>query len=432
MKNIKVVIGANFGDEGKGLMTDYFAFRAQNAIGDEGLYRGGSGKGIVVRFNGGAQAGHTVTAPDGNRHVFGHFCSGSFAGLPGYLSEFFVVNPMLFLKELSQLERIGNVQGLFINTKLYVDKNCMVTTPYDMMINQIAEMSRGIMKHGSCGVGFNETITRCLYNEAYRLCMMDLRDVEATRQKLAVIRNEYIGIRLEQLGVPSIPQAYEELLANEGILEGFAADAAEMLRRVEITDIGVLESYNDIIFEGAQGLLLDQSHEYFPHVTRSNTGIENAAELIKKAFAEVGREPNGKETGPVEVIYVTRAYMTRHGAGPFPSELPEKPYSGIVDMTNVPNPYQDVLRYGLMDIDALDRAIKQDLKKAKGLECDVRLAVTCLDQLEENVDFISGQERKKASVEEFLKILYGKLQISKGYLGYGPTHETVGLWKKND
>ncbi len=406
MKNIKVVIGANFGDEGKGLMTDYFASHMKN------------GKSIVVRFNGGAQAGHTVTSPDGRRHIFGHFCSGAFAGLPGYLSEFFVVNPMLFLKEYGQLQGIGGV-----NCQVFADKNCMVTTPYDMMINQIAEISRGSGKHGSCGVGFNETITRCLYDEDYRLCTGDLKDTAAMRKKLEAIRNEYIKIRLGQLGIDSIPHPYKELLDRDGITEGFCSDVADMLRHIEVADIGVLSGFDNIIFEGAQGLLLDQSHEYFPHVTRSNTGIKNAAELISKA----GLSNN---PGPVEVIYITRAYMTRHGAGPFPSELPEKPYHGIVDMTNVPNPYQDVLRYGLLDIDALDRAIKKDLDNADGLEYDFRLAVTCLDQLEQNVDFIDGQEHMNAPVNEFLEKVFDKLHISAGYLSYGPTHETISLWEK--
>lgn len=443
MKNIKVIIGANFGDEGKGLMTDYFAFGVKSGIADGGGYNSYPGNGIVVRFNGGAQAGHTVTSPDGSRHVFGHFCSGAFAGLSGYLSEYFVVNPMLFLKEYVQLERIGSMKGWYapancknaapeINTKLYVDENCMVTTPFDIMINQIAEISRGSRKHGSCGVGFNETITRCLYDEAYALYVRDLSDKDAAAVKLVAIRNEYIAIRLRQLGIDLVPDPYKELFANEGIIDRFLADAADMLRHVEVTGIGILPGFDRIIFEGAQGLLLDQSHEYFPHVTRSNTGIKNAAELISKAGLLNIPHGAGTKTAPVEVVYVTRAYMTRHGAGPFPSELPEKPYKGIVDLTNIPNPYQDILRYGLLDIDTLDREIKKDMKNANTMKCDVRLAVTCLDQLEEKVDFINGQEYMKASVNEFLDRVFDKLQISKGYLSYGPTRETIRLWERND
>lgn len=460
MKNIKVVIGANFGDEGKGLMTDYLAAGLINGVFGRGTYDREPERSIVVRFNGGAQAGHTVTAPDGSRHVFGHFCSGALAGLPGYLSEFFVVNPMLFLKEYEQLEKLGNVHGRNghgkvtdeapeVNTRLFVDRTCMVTTPYDIMINQIAEISRGSRKHGSCGVGFNETITRCLYDEAYALYVRDLKDADIAAGKLATIKNEYVGIRLRQLGIDAIPHPYNELLGNEAIIERFIEDAAEMLRHVEVTDIGILRRFDNIIFEGAQGLLLDQAHEYFPHVTRSNTGIKNAAELIVKAGPAAGyragkpdedraraldRDGSGKpvaaETAPIEVIYVTRAYMTRHGAGPFPTELPGKPYEGIVDLTNIPNPYQDALRFGLLDIDALGREIKKDMKNAVGLECDVSLAVTCLDQLDGEVDFIYDREHNKAPVDEFVRTLFDRLQINRGYLSYGPTRETVRPWEK--
>lgn len=88
----RAVIGASFGDEGKGLVTDYLC-----AI---------QGAGIVVRFNGGAQAGHTVVTPDGLRHVHHHFGSGTLWGTPTFLSQFFIVNPIAFLAEL--LERLSS------------------------------------------------------------------------------------------------------------------------------------------------------------------------------------------------------------------------------------------------------------------------------------------------------------------------------------
>ena len=85
---ISVVIGANYGDEGKGLATDYLASQGT--------------KSLVVRFNGGAQAGHTVVTPDGCRHVFHHFGSGVFAEADTFLSKFFIVNPILFRTEFEE------------------------------------------------------------------------------------------------------------------------------------------------------------------------------------------------------------------------------------------------------------------------------------------------------------------------------------------
>src|SRR6266850_5209509 len=88
----RVVIGANFGDEGKGLITDYLCSK---------------GAGIVIRFNGGANAGHTVVTPEGERHVFRHVGSGTFLGVPTFLSQFFVCNPIAFFKERAELLAMG-------------------------------------------------------------------------------------------------------------------------------------------------------------------------------------------------------------------------------------------------------------------------------------------------------------------------------------
>ena len=138
MKKAYAVIGANFGDEGKGLMTDLFC-RTGGSV-------------INIRSNGGAQAGHTVCTSDGRRHVFSHIGSGSFAGADTYLSGYFILNPMLFSKEAAVLGKdTGNI---------FIDRHCIVTLPCDMLINQFVETARGKSRHGSCGVGIFETIVR--------------------------------------------------------------------------------------------------------------------------------------------------------------------------------------------------------------------------------------------------------------------------------
>jgi adenylosuccinate synthase len=409
MKTIKAVIGANFGDEGKGLMTDYFA----NKLDD----------GIVVRFNGGAQAGHTVTTPDGKRHVFGHVGSGTLAGLPTYLSSFFVVNPMLFKKETGLLSSMG------VTSKVYIDSQCMVTTPYDMMINQIAEISRGSSKHGSCGVGFNETITRSLSGEQFRLSFADLANRKQVRERLLAIQKNYIPERIRELEIGEIPPQYRELLGDERIIDSYRMDIDTMLDRVEVGEVSCLRKYDSLLFEGAQGLLLDQSHPYFPHVTRSNTGIQNVADLLRQA---------GLSEETMEIVYVTRAYLTRHGAGPFPTELPEKPYPRIEDLTNVPNPYQDVLRYGLLDLNQLAESIRRDWQHASNFKYRLSLAITCLDQLDGQVDYIEDCLPVRTGLELFVRRILAKTGVRNGYTSYGPVRDQVGrlkfdsLKKKND
>ena len=147
-KQIKVVIGANFGDEGKGLMTDYFCKRLSE-----------NGSVLNIRFNGGAQAGHTVVVPtlgQQKRHVFSHFGAGSFVnGTDTYLSGNFILNPILFCRERDEMYR-----NFWFYPKVYIHESCKITTPFDMLVNQIVERSRGDQRHGSCGVGINETVVR--------------------------------------------------------------------------------------------------------------------------------------------------------------------------------------------------------------------------------------------------------------------------------
>ena len=129
MKDVKIVIGANYGDEGKGQMTDYFCHKARK-----------DGKSCcVVLSNGGAQRGHTVVTPDGRRHVFKHIGSGDFAFANTYMPEHFIVNTLEFSKESIDLY---NLHGMNCVT---VHPNCMVTTPWDMIANMIICVITGVM-----------------------------------------------------------------------------------------------------------------------------------------------------------------------------------------------------------------------------------------------------------------------------------------------
>ena len=142
MKDIKIVIGANFGDEGKGLMTDYFCAAAPSQA-------------LVVLSNGGAQRAHTVVTPEGYRHVFRHIGSGSFVDADTWMCKHFIVNPVIFIQEYRKLAKHG-----IINFNIYMDPRCKLTTIFDMLINQVIEINRGTNKHGSCGIGVYETVYR--------------------------------------------------------------------------------------------------------------------------------------------------------------------------------------------------------------------------------------------------------------------------------
>lgn len=399
MRAAEVVIGANFGDEGKGLVTDFLAA----PYGADAL---------VVRMNGGAQAGHTVTAPDGRRHVFSHFGSGSFAGATTLLSRFFVCNPLLFVKEHGVLAKKS------VRPEVYADARAAVTTPYDMMINQIAEEARGHGRHGSCGVGFGETVERQGHAE-FALTCADLRDKAAVADKLRHIRANWVPVRLAALGISQLSEQWQARISGDGALQKFLDDMDFFLQETKIVTGDFLAKTNShIVFEGAQGLLLDQERGWFPHVTRSHTGIRNVLALA----AEGGLDA-------LKVVYATRAYATRHGAGPLPHEQTTLPYPLIVDQTNVPNPYQGTLRFAWLDADLLAKTIRRDLSdNASGaVRLEYGLAVTCLDQLDDGASFVASGSLKNAGQGAFLDTL--KARTGAGFLlgSRGPARTTLAL-----
>lgn len=342
MKRATAVIGAGFGDEGKGTLVDFIA------AGSPG------GPKVVVRFNGGAQAGHTVVA-DGKRHVFSHFGSGTLAGADTYLARHFVCNPVLFWHELRQLNDLGT------KPVVGVDPRCAITTPYDMIINQLVEESRGDRRHGSVGVGFGETIERCGH-PSFRLLKENLSDRKLIEQKLRLVRDHWMPARLRQFGIRT--PAKDDLRLSDAMLaktvEAFAAfEAMTALAGAEFLDD------KSVIFEGAQGLRLDMDGPNFPHVTRSNTGLTNVVPLAKAAGLYL------------DVVYATRPYLTKHGAGPLPGEyVPDPP---LVDETNVDHPFQGKFRYGTLDPAELRKIIDADVKVGGSVVAGWSLGLTCLD-----------------------------------------------------
>lgn len=396
-KAATVIIGAGYGDEGKGLLTDFHA--------------SGFGKNcIVVRFNGGAQAGHTVVTPDGRRHVHSHFGSGTLNGAATFLSRHFVSNPLLFRREAIELEKLG--VGAFT---IFADERGRVTTPYDMLINQWVENSRGSRKHGSCGVGFGETIERCL-NERFAIHISDLADQKGLRTKIDQINQKWVPARLEKLNVPKLTGEQKEILSADKLRDEFIDAATELYARIQIIGPDILKS-SEIIFEGAQGLLLDEDYGCFPHVTRSSTGLKNVVEIA----ADIG-------IGRLDCVYVTRAYATRHGAGHLAHELPNKPYAGIEDLTNVPNPHQDNLRFGWLDLDLLGSTIAADFERysaTSGIKTTKQLAVTCLDQLDKSIFFMNAKKLCKMPIDDFAVFAARRTKIDEVYTSHGQTRETI-------
>ena len=396
MKKADVAIGANFGDEAKGLITDFLC--AERRV-----------KTLVVRYNGGAQAGHTVTTPDGIRHVFSHFGAGSFTGAATFLSRFFVCNPIWFAREQQALAEKG------VKPTVYADAAAPVTTPYDMMINQIAEETRGAKRHGSCGLGVGETIAR-QEQGGFTLQVRDLADTQILRQKLHHIRDAWVQPRLKAHGVHTLPPEWQQRLAQDGIVEKYMDDCVNFIKSCTITALDFLrDTTENIVFEGAQGLLLDQHRGTFPYVTRSNTGLKNVLALAHEA-----------EITDLDVTYITRAYLTRHGAGPLAHELPAAPSGLIQDTTNIHNPWQGTLRFAPLDIDLLATTTADDLSDNNGnMRIRHGLAISCLDQIIGHHAYVENGQHKTADTAAYIDILRQKTKAQFIITSSGPTRTTA-------
>ena len=428
MKEVKVVIGKNFGDEGKGAMVHRLC-EGRDAV--------------VVRHNGGAQAGHTVE--DGDfRFVFHQLGSGSLAGCHTFWSRTFLPDLLKLDEEvegfLAEVERSAG--GQVLAPKIYAHPDCACTIIYDVLLNSLTETLRGSAKHGSCGMGIYEATVR-VQEEAYTLRLKDFvaGNVADIAGKMRRIQQEYTLPRLQKLREeygnafdrPEISQ-WVELIEDDNVLWNAAEQMWENFHKyVELKDWQwVKAAYDTIVFENAQGLMLDRENvEYYPHLTPSHTGLHNVAELLGgdgeagsiagtqkttqatrlmeqeyetgEALKAAGGgeaatfKPEGTQIGyDIEIYYVTRTYVTRHGMGRLDYECSKEAINPhMVDKTNVPNFWQDALRYAKHPVgQEFWKYIRRDLENLEKIKAFTKIQpiiyVNHLDETEGKVLFADG------------------------------------------
>lgn len=330
MKKAQIVIGLGFGDEGKGITTDFLA--RQNP------------QSVVIRFSGGQQAAHTVMIED-RKHVHSSFASGALRGLPSYFTEHCTIHPVFLLNEQKELkEKKGNIE-------LHIHPLAKVTTPFDVWQNRTNTRN---LEHGTCGKGIGATMKR--HESPYKLFAADLI---APREML-----------IEKLkGI-----AYYYGFADENEIRELLQDFFNAIDKIEwnIDDYAFLNSFDHLIFEGSQGILLDMDHGIFPNVTYAHTTSKNACEVCRFLKIE-----------DIEIYYVTRSYATRHGNGWMSNEK-EIGLKNNEEETCTFNEYQKELRLGTLDYDLLNYALKLDA--AYSYPAKKNLVITCLDQTDEKFD----------------------------------------------
>jgi adenylosuccinate synthase len=307
------VVDLGYGDAGKGTVVDFLCASQEITA--------------VLRFNGGAQAAHNVITEDGRHHTFAQFGSGTLRGVPTHLTRFMVVDPLALASEAKAL---GNPFHL-----LTVDGDALLATPWHRAANRRRETGRGAERHGSCGMGVGETMSYAeQHPDAPRV--KDVLSPPRLRQRLAAVRDA-----LGDCGVPI-----------QDVVDAYTA-FGETVRIVDASWTDSLLEKGPCVFEGAQGVLLDEWRGWHPHTTWSTTTFDNALELCPS----------------VQRLGVVRTYTTRHGAGPF---VTEDPSLDLPESHNGLDRWQGTFRTGHFDAVAHRYAVEV----AGGVDA---LAITHLD-----------------------------------------------------
>ncbi|MCS6763918.1 MAG: adenylosuccinate synthase [Candidatus Protistobacter heckmanni] len=344
-----VVIGTQWGDEGKGKVVDWLTDHAAG----------------VVRFQGGHNAGHTLII-GGKKTILRLIPSGIMRpGVTCYIGNGVVLSPEALFKEIDALE----VAGVDVESRLRISEATTLILPYHVAVDQAREAKRGAGKIGTTGRGIGPA-----YEDKVARRGLRVQDLFAPERFAKTLKEnlEYHNFVLTQyLGAQPVDyqQTLDTMLGFAVRLKPLVADVSSELEAINL-------SGRNLMFEGAQGTLLDIDHGTYPYVTSSNCVAGNAA-------AGAGVSPHMLHY----VLGITKAYCTRVGSGPFPSELydagnPQRQEAVGIRLAEVGKEFGSVTgrprRTGWMDASALKRSIQ--INGVSGL-CMTKLDV--LDGLEE-------------------------------------------------
>jgi adenylosuccinate synthase len=384
-----VVIGTQWGDEGKGKIVDWLTDHAQG----------------VVRFQGGHNAGHTLII-GGKKTILRLIPSGIMrADVACYIGNGVVLSPQALFKEIEELE----AAGLDVRRRLFISEAATLILPYHVAIDQAREARRGAGKIGTTGRGIGPAYEDKVGRRALRV--QDLFAPTAFAERLRENLDFHNFVLTQYLGAAAVD--FEQTL---DAMLGYAEQLAPMVTDVSRRLYEENAAGRNLLFEGAQGTLLDIDHGTYPFVTSSN--------------CVAGAAAAGAGVGPQKLHYIlgiTKAYCTRVGAGPFPSELydaenPQRQEPVGVTLANVGKEFGSVTgrprRTGWLDAAALRRSIQ--INGVSGL-CITKLDV--LDGLNE-VKLCVGY---KVDGKETDLLPRGASEVAR----CEPIYETFGGWKES-
>lgn len=281
-KNV-VVVGTQWGDEGKGKIVDWLTDHAQG----------------VVRFQGGHNAGHTLVI--GNKKTVLHLIPSGILrnNVACYIGNGVVISPQALLEEVDMLEQVGvDVQGL-----LHISKACPLILPSHSALDHARETAMGVNKIGTTGRGIGPAYEDKVARRAVRIQDLFHRDYFVAKLNKLLDYHNFILKNYFHAPIVDFQKTMDETLSLAQRIKPMVADVSQLL--FEANKAG-----NNLLFEGAQGTMLDIDHGTYPYVTSSN--------------CVAGAATTGSGVGPQMLHYVlgiTKAYATRVGAGPFPTEL---------------------------------------------------------------------------------------------------------------
>ena len=366
-----VVLDLGFGDSGKGRVVDWLSSKLNNTL--------------VVRFNGGHQAGHHVVHKNIS-HVFSNFGSGTLNGVPTYWSEHCTVDPVGLKNEYLVLKDKG------ITPEIFISPHAPITTHMDKEYNHNQEL---INKHGSVGVGFGATIEREENHNHFKFLDIFYDDIFYYKKEMVF---KYYRGKTRNLDWGPFNEACEDIreIYNEDI-------------HLSMTS-SVSSGFDSYVYESAQGLLLDKDYGFFPHVTRSSTGFGNI--------------PHLKDKENTTTWLVTRAYQTRHGNGPMTNLKNENNqfiHKNKYEQNKMHN-WQGNFRYSVLDLSLLEYSFNiHDLRSTN----DRRLVITCVDNLERYVLTYRDVDYEFIKLHQFIDMISDVLETSDIYVSDSPGPKSI-------
>lgn len=401
-----VTVGLGCGDESKGSTVDFLVD-----------YYGAE---LVVRYTGASNPAHNVVEPNGRHQTFSQIGSGTLLGARTHISQYACINLLNLEAEIEELESKGvvNPGGL-----ISIDTRSIFINPFQVHVNQMRELVRGRKRNGSCGKGVGETI--CDARNGYGIVWMDLRNPQELRKSLDFLWRYKIDHAEQLLSLRPSKQmsAIMSRLVRRDYVDLLADAYERILAKYSITfkptGLALKEAKGVVIFEGAQGVLLDEEYGFFPHITHSRTTCGNANEIISDFKLRAHR------------MGILRLGATRHGQGPFVTEDKELSRK-VPDEHNIWNQWQGHFRIGWFDLVTARYA----LEVSRGVDS---LAITNIDRFSGfpelkialSYEYLGKKERGLEKYFEYDRDGQGKIRITRiKPVGNGKSNELANFLKK--